>query len=524
MLDLSYLGLTNLGPVYHNPSTPRLYVEAIKRGEADVAHLGPLVVDTGSYTDWIPGRTLIVSDSQTEDQTWWGPVNAPIEPSDFESVLDGVRSHLKGRELFVQDCYAGADNDHRIKVRVITEVAWHSLFARNMLLREFDRAVLDQFVPDYTILHCPEFKADLDVADRVGDASILVDFDRRLAVIGGTSYAGEIKKAIFLVMNYLLPPRGILAMHAAANVGPRGEVALFAGPTGSGKTTLATQAESPLIADDALGWSDQGVFNLEGGCHAKVIRLSDEAEPEIYETTRRFGTLLENVTLDPNTHRVDLHGGPIENTRSAYPITHLDNIVEGSAGEHPRQIFLLTADTSGVLPPIARLTPEQAMYYFISGYTGDPDTDRGASGAGFSTCFGASLLPRHPAVYTTLFGKKIVEHHVTVWLVNTGWTGGPVGTGTRFTIADSRAIVAAAVSYAMTGPTRDFLKDPVFGFCVPRKCRGFPTELLTPRRVWADRDAFDTAARALAGRFTANFEQYLDHVPPEIAEAGPIPA
>ena len=520
MLDLSYLGLTNLGPVHHNPSTPRLYVEAIKRGEADVAHLGPLVVNTGTYTDWIPDETLIVREPLADDEVWWGPVNRPIEPSQFEQVLDGVRSYLAGRELFVQDCYAGADAEHRIKVRVITELAWHSLFARNMLLRELDRTVLDQFAPDYTILHCPEFRVDL--ADCDGRAVIAVDLDRRLAVIAGTGYAGEIKKAIFVVMNYLLPPRGVLALHASANIGPRGEVALFAGPTGSGKTTLATQAESPLIADDALGWSDQGVFNLEGGCHAKVIRLSDEAEPEIFETTRRFGTLLENVTLDPNTHRVDLHRGSIENTRSAYPITHLDNIVDGSAGGHPRQIFLLAADTSGVLPPIARLTPEQAMYYFISGYTGDPGVGEGEPVATFSACFGASLLPRHPAVYAALLGKKLMEHHVTAWLVNTGWTGGPVGTGDRFPIAQSRALIAAAVSYAMTGPTRDFLKDPVFGFCVPRKCRGFPTERLTPRRMWDDPAAYDTAARRLAGRFVANFAPFADHVAPEIAEAGPI--
>jgi phosphoenolpyruvate carboxykinase (ATP) len=518
VLDLSYLGFTDVAAVFHNPSTPRLYTEAIRRGEAEVGHLGPLVVSTGEHTGWSADNRFIVSEPSTEDRIWWGTINRPCEPGDFQTVLAGLRDHVSNRELFVQDCYVGADPDFRVKVRVITELAWHSLFARNVFIQEHDRGVLAEFAPDYTVVLCPDFRPD-----GPGDTGpfFIVSFDRRLILIGGTGYAGEMKQALFTVMNYLLPDRGVLSLHSAAGIGPKDETALLVGPSGSGKTTLGTDPELAFIADDALGWSDDGVFNLEGGCHARVVRLSAEAEPEIYQTTRRFGTVLENVGFVPGTQRVDYQGGN-EDTRSVYPLTHLANIAEGSTGGHPRQIILLTVDATGVLPPIARLTPEQAVYYFLSGYSSSPAGVGTEPSAVFSPCFAAPFLPLHPAVYADLFAKKIAEHHVTVWLVNTGWTGDPGNEGRRLTVPESRAVIRAAVSYHLAGSSRDFIRDPIFRFCVPRKCRGFPTELLVPRYRWTDPDKYDAAADEIARRFAENFEQFAGHVAPEVAEAGPI--
>ena len=525
MLDLSYLGLANVGAVYRNLSTPRLYEEAIHRSEAQVGHLGPLVVSTGTFTDCSGDDRFIVREPSTQGEIWWGKVNRPFDPVDFDRVLEGLRSHLQDKELFVQDCYSGADPEYQIKVRIITELAWHSLFARNMFLQEHDREVLADFVPDYTVIHCPDFRVDPDQVHTHSGAFILLSFDRKLVVIGGTGYAGEIKMAIFTVMNYLLPHQGVLSLHGSANIGPRGAPVLFVGQSGTGKTTLATEADRALIGDDELGWSDRGVFNLEGGCHAKVIRLSDEAEPQIYRTTRRFGTILENVSLDSDTHRIDLHRGHTENTRGAYPITHLDHLAEGSMGGHPRHIFLLTVDAFGVLPPIAQLTPEQAMYHFISGYASEVvATSQGDSEpvATFSPCFGAPFMPLHPTVYASLLGKRIAEHHVTAWLVNTGWTDGPYGAGERFKIAESRAVIRAATSNELAGPSRYFVRDPVFKFCIPRKCRGIPNELLTPRPTWGDPGAYDAKAKELAHRFAENFQQFAEQAGPDVAAAGPV--
>ncbi len=522
MLDLTMLGLANVGEVYHNLSTPALYEEAIKRGEAQVGHLGPLVVSTGKYTGRSADDKFVVREDTSKDQIWWGKINRPFEPVDFDKVLYGLRSYLQNKDVFVQDCYAGADPQYRIKVRVVTEHAWHNLFARTMFLREFDPDVLESFEPDYTVIHCPDFQADPEQEHTHSEAFILLNVARKMVVIGGTSYAGEIKKSIFTVMNYLLPQQGVLSLHSSANVGVDGDTAVFFGLSGTGKTTLSTETDRAMIGDDELGWSDEGVFNFEGGCYAKMIRLSDEAEPEIYQTTRRFGTVLENVAIDPSTRRIDLDVASTENTRGAYPITHLDNVeLSGMAG-HPGNIFMLTADAFGVLPPIARLTPAQAKYHFISGYTAKvAGTERGVKEpkATFSACFGAPFMPLHPSVYADLLGRKLAEHDSTVWLVNTGWTGGPYGVGERFKIAHSRAVIRAAISGVLDDA--EYRTDPVFGIEVPLACPGVPSELLDPRSTWADADTYDVKAKELAGLFVANFGDYAEGAGPEVVAAGP---
>ena len=522
MVDLSGIGLTNVGRVYHNLSTPALYEEAIKRGEGAVGHLGPMVVSTGKYTGRSANDKFVVREPSSEDHIWWGKINKPFETDDFEKVLYGLRSYLQNKDVFIQDCYAGADPNYRIKVRVVAEHAWHSLFARNMFIREFDPEVLANFEPDYTVVHCPDFEATPEEEHTRSEAFILLNVGRKMVVIGGTSYAGEIKKSIFTVMNYLLPQQGVLSLHSSANVGADGDSAVFFGLSGTGKTTLSTEADRAMIGDDEIGWSDQGIFNFEGGCYAKMIRLSDEAEPEIYQTTRRFGTVLENVTIDEGTRRIDLDEANTENTRGAYPITHLDNIAEGSMAGHPNHIFMLTADAFGVLPPISKLTPEQAKYHFISGYTAKvAGTERGVKEpvATFSACFGAPFMPLHPAVYADLLGEKIAEHDVKVWLVNTGWTGGPYGVGQRFKIAHSRAVIRAAINGDLDDV--EYTTDPNFGFQVPTECPGIPTELLSPRSTWEDAAAYDTKAADLAGLFVENFEEFADEAGAEIVAAGP---
>ena len=449
-------------------------------------------------------------------------MNKPFEQTDFDQVLYGLRSYLQNRDVFIQDAYAGADPNYRIKVRVISEHAWHSLFARNMFIREFDPDVLADFEPDYTVIHCPDFEADPDIERTASEAFILLNLDRKMVVIGGTSYAGEIKKSIFTVMNYLMPIQGVLSLHSSANVGADGVSAVFFGLSGTGKTTLSTEADRALIGDDELGWSDSGIFNYEGGCYAKMIRLSDEAEPEIYQTTRRFGTVLENVTIDPETRRLDLTEAGTENTRGAYPITHIDNIAEGSMAGHPKNIFMLTADAFGVLPPISRLTPDQAKYHFISGYTAKvAGTERGVKEpqATFSACFGAPFMPLHPTVYADLLGEKIAEHDVRVWLVNTGWTGGPYGVGERFKIAHSRAVISAAINGDLDDV--EYSTDDAFGFEVPAECPGIPTELLTPRGTWSDPEAYDAKATELARLFVKNFDEFAEQAGLEVVEAGP---
>jgi phosphoenolpyruvate carboxykinase (ATP) len=524
MVDLSALGITNVGSVFHNRSTPALYEEAIRRREGALSHLGPLVVRTGQYTGRSAKDKFIVSEPSSEDKVWWGDHNKPFDPEHFERLKIRLQAYLQGRDVFVQDCYAGADPEYRLKLRVVTETAWHSMFARDMFLREFDPDVLARFEPDFVVIHCPQFHAIPEVDHTRSEAFILLNFVQRLVVIGGTSYAGEIKKAVFTVMNYLLPQRGVLGMHCSANQGPEGDVAIFFGLSGTGKTTLSAEAGRALIGDDEHGWSERGVFNFEGGCYAKVIRLSPEAEPEIYETTRRFGTILENVSMDHATRRLDLDDDTLtENSRAAYPITHLPNIVRSGMGGQPRNVIMLTCDAFGVLPPIAKLTPAQAMYHFISGYTAKvAGTERGVTEptATFSPLFGAPFMALHPTVYADLFGKLIAANDVDCWLVNTGWTGGAYPAGERISIGYSRALVHAATSGELAGVR--FTRDPVFGLDVPEHCPGVPDELLRPRDTWSDPIAYDAKADELAKRFTANFGAYEDEAAADVRAAGPV--
>ncbi len=523
MQDLSYLGIRNVGQIHHNLSTPALYEEAVRRREGWISHLGPLVVRTGQYTGRSADDKFVVREPTSEGRIWWGKHNRPVEPERFEQLKARLQAYLQGRDIYVQDCYAGADPEYRLKVRVINESAWHNLFVRNMFLRELDRGVLASFNPEFTIIHCPNFQAIPDVDGTRSEAFVMPHFGQRLIIIGGTSYAGEMKKSIFTAMNYLLPQEGVLSMHCSANRGPDGDTAVFFGLSGTGKTTLSAEPGRALIGDDEHGWSDRGVFNFEGGCYAKVIRLDPEAEPEIYETTRRFGTVLENVALDTDSRRLDLDDAALtENTRAAYPITHLPDIVRDGMGDHPRNVVMLTADAFGVLPPIARLSPAQAMYHFLSGYTAKvAGTERGVTEptATFSALFGAPFMALHPTVYAELLGQKIAKHEVRCWLVNTGWTGGPYGVGERIKIAYSRAVIRGAMSGALDDVP--YQTDPVFGLEVPTRCPDVPSEVLNARGTWSDPKAYDEQARKLAGLFAENFKEFADNAAPEVIAAGP---
>lgn len=523
-------GIENVNDVFWNLPTPRLYEEAIRRREGLIAHLGPIVVRTGHHTGRAPNDKFIVREPSTEDDIWWGDVNRPFDPDRFDNLYSRLLAYLQGRDLYVQDCWASADPEYRIAVRIITENAWHSLFARNMFLNVYQLhhtltpPELETFVPDFTVIDTPRFHAVPAIDGTNSEVYIIVNFAKRLILIGGTSYGGEIKKSIFTILNYLMPKRGVLSMHCSANQGPDGDVALFFGLSGTGKTTLSSDPERYLIGDDEHGWSERGIFNFEGGCYAKVIRLSKENEPEIYQTTRRFGTILENVMIDAQTRRIDLDDDTLtENTRAAYPITHLEKIVPDYMGGHPQNIILLTADAFGVMPPISRLTPEQAIYHFLSGYTAKvAGTERELGSepqATFSACFGAPFLPLHPTVYAELLKQKIEQHGTAVWLVNTGWTGGPYGVGHRMELPYTRAMVRAALSGELADiPTKP---DPIFGVHVPLRCPGVPDEVLQPRNTWEDPEAYDRQARKLASMFHEYFAQFADEVDQRIVEAGP---
>ncbi|HXH07288.1 MAG TPA: phosphoenolpyruvate carboxykinase [Vicinamibacterales bacterium] len=522
---LEALGLGAAGQVHWNLPVPALYEAAIRRGEGLIAVDGPLVCRTAPHTGRSPNDKFIVREPSSEPHIWWGSVNRPIDEAAFDRLLDDVTSHLAGRELFVQDCYAGADPAHRLRLRIVTEYAWHSLFARHLFIDRGTTAGAEGGDPDVTVIDVPSFRADPARHDTNSEVCILLHLARRLVVIGGTSYAGEIKKSVFTLMNYLLPLQGVLSMHCSANVGPEGDVALFFGLSGTGKTTLSCDSERRLIGDDEHGWTDRGVFNIEGGCYAKMIRLSPEAEPVIYATTRRFGTVLENVTIDPLTRRLDLDDDSVtENTRGAYPLSFIGNAVsEGMAG-HPRHIVMLTADAFGVMPPIARLTPAGAMYHFLSGYTAKvAGTERGVTEprATFSACFGAPFMVLHPGVYAKALGERIARHDTRVWLVNTGWTGGPYGTGRRIPLAHTRAMVRAALSGALDGVAYE--RDPVFNLDVPAACPGVPAALLRPRTTWSDPAAFDAQAARVAAMFVENFRAFETSVPAEVRAAGPRP-
>lgn len=521
-IGLEGIGIKNAKSVWWNLSTPELYEQVVSRNEGLISHLGPLVVRTGQHTGRAPNDKFIVREPSSEDKIWWGKVNRPFELDRFERLYERALAYLQGKDLFVQDCFAGADPEYRLPIRVVTETAWHSLFARNLFIQATAEE-LKVHDPQFTVLNVPNFHADPEVDGTHSDVFIILNFARRLVLIGGTQYAGEIKKSIFTLMNYLLPQKHVLSMHASVNVGPKNDPAVFFGLSGTGKTTLSADPARTLIGDDEHGWSDKGVFNLEGGCYAKVIRLSPTAEPEIYETTRRFGTILENVSMDPVTRRLNLDDGALtENTRAAYPIGHIPNADRTGMTGHPHTIIMLTADAFGVLPPISRLTPAQAMYHFLSGYTAKvAGTEKGVTEpqATFSTCFGAPFMVLPPATYARLLGEKVEQHHASVWLVNTGWSGGPYGVGKRMSIAHTRAMVRAALNGELDDvPTTP---DPIFGVGVPAQVPGVPDEVLNPRNTWGDPEAYDRQARDLARRFTENFKQFEKDVTPEISAAGP---
>ena len=521
--QLLKIGLTNLQEIHHNLTTPALYEQAIKRGEAELAHLGPLVVRTGKYTGRSPEDRFIVREESSMDKIWWGSQNKSMEPAQFEHMLTKVLGYLEGKPVFVQDCQAGADRDFQIPLRVITENAWHSLFARNMFIQIRDRNLLQGHDPSLTVIHAPSCQAVPQIDGTNSEAFVLLHLDRGLIVIGGTSYGGELKKAVFTAMNYLLPQRSVMSMHCSANLGRDNDTALFFGLSGTGKTTLSTVKDRRLIGDDEHGWCDRGVFNIEGGCYAKVIRLSSEAEPEIYDCTRKFATILENVALDPVSRRLDLDDDSLtENTRAAYPLTHIPSGLRKGTNPHPSNLFMLTADAFGILPPISKLTPEQAMYHFLSGYTAKlAGTERGITEpmAVFSTCFGAPFMPLHPHVYADLLGERIVEHDVDCWLVNTGWSGGPYGVGDRISIGHTRAMIRAALSGELK--TVDYRQDEIFGLHMPRKCPQVPSRILDPRNTWQDPEAYDRKGRELAELFRDNFQRFADGVSDAVRNAGP---
>jgi len=521
--SLDAVGLTNLCNVIWNPNTPMLYEEIVRRREGYITHLGPIIVRTGSHTGRSPNDKFVVHDQASADKVWWGTHNRPITPERFNLLYHRLQAYLQGKDVFVQDCHAGADPVFRLPIRVITEQAWHSLFARNMFVQVHDPGERKQHNPVFTIIHVPHFHAIPEIDGTNSEAFIIVNFGLKMVLIGGTSYAGEIKKSIFTVLNFLLPQQKVLGMHCSANIGPDNDTAIYFGLSGTGKTTLSADPRRKLIGDDEHGWSDNGVFNFEGGCYAKVIKLNPEAEPEIYETTRRFGTILENVGFDINSRRVDLDDDSLtENTRASYPITHIPNTVRDGKGGHPKNIIFLTADAFGVLPPIAKLTTEQARYHFLSGYTAKvAGTEAGVKEpkATFSACFGAPFMALPPTVYSNLLGEKINQYKVKVWLVNTGWTAGQYGVGHRMKIAHTRALVNAALEGRLDNI--QFKRDPVFGLEVPVSAPEVPQEILTPRNTWADKTAYDAKAKELINRFAENFKQFKQDVPLEVQNAGP---
>jgi len=517
---LAEMGLGEVARVHYNFTESQLYEEAIRRGEATLTADGALRAITGQHTGRSPKDKFVVRDAFTEDQIWWDN-NKPLSPEHFEVLKQDMLAHAAGKTLYVQDLIGGADEDNALPTRVVTELAWHALFIRNLLIRP-KRETLAGFQQKLTIINLPSFKADPERHGCRSETVIACDLTRGLVLIGGTSYAGENKKSVFTVLNYLLPAKGVMPMHCSANVGPDGDAAIFFGLSGTGKTTLSADPSRTLIGDDEHGWGEDGIFNFEGGCYAKAIKLSAEAEPEIYAATRRFGTVLENVVLDengvPDFNDVSL----TENTRSAYPLHFIPNASDTGIAGHPKTIIMLTADAFGVLPPIARLTPEQAMYHFLSGYTAKvAGTEKGVTEpeATFSTCFGAPFMPRHPAEYGNLLRDLIGRHGADCWLVNTGWTGGAYGTGKRMPIQATRALLTAA----LTGELKkaDFRTDPNFGFAVPVAVEGVDSRILDPRSTWADTAAYDAQAKKLVGMFIANFSKFEDHVDSNVRDAAP---
>jgi phosphoenolpyruvate carboxykinase (ATP) len=521
--SLSNQGFDTAATLHWNLGTAQLVESALANQEGVLAKDGPLVVQTGAHTGRSAKDKFIVRDETTEDTIWWGKTNIGMEPAHFAALKEDFLAAIGEKsKLYVADLYGGSQAEHRVNVRVINELAWHNLFVRTLLVRP-EPSELADFAPEYTIIDLPSFRANPERHGCRSETVVAVNFAEKLILIGGTAYAGEMKKSVFGILNYLLPVKGVMPMHCSANIGPKGDTAIFFGLSGTGKTTLSADASRTLIGDDEHGWSDSAVFNFEGGCYAKMIRLSAEAEPEIFATTKRFGTVLENVVIDPETRELDFDDASLaENSRGSYPIDFIPNASEENLGPVPKNVIMLTADAYGVLPPISKLTPEQAMYHFLSGYTARvAGTEIGVTEpeATFSTCFGAPFMPRHPSVYGNLLKERIAKGGVQCWLVNTGWTGGKYGEGSRMPIKATRALLNAALDGSLN--SAEFRTDPNFGFAVPVAVAGVDSGILDPRSTWADKAAYDATAKKLVGQFVDNFAQFADHVDDAVRQSAP---
>jgi phosphoenolpyruvate carboxykinase (ATP) len=523
---LAVMGLSNLHKVYWNLPTESLYEEIVFRGEALISHGGPILAFTGKHTARAAADKFVVREASSEANVWWGEYNRPFNPDKFNEVYNRLQGYLQGRDLFVQDCYAGADPNYRLNVRVITEFAWHSHFARNMFISPTTLEEYKRFVPEFTVLAVPGFKGLQTIDTTASETFIILNFDQRLCIIGNTSYAGEIKKSVFTIMNYLLPMQGVMSMHCSANTGRDKDksTAVFFGLSGTGKTTLSADPNRDLIGDDEHGWSDEGIFNIENGCYAKVIGLSATAEPEIYACTHKFGSILENVTVDRVSRNIDLDDESLtENTRASYPLMFIENAVPEKMGGHPKNIIMLTCDASGVMPPIAKLTPAQALYHFISGYTAKiAGTEVGLTDEPeitFSTCYGGPFMVLPPHRYAELLRNKIMKYNVDCWLVNTGWVGGRYGVGKRISIKHTRNLLNAALDGKLKNV--EYYTDPVFGFSVPKSCPDVPEDVLYPNRAWTNKEEYKQAYRDIAIRFIENFKKFADGCAADVIASGP---
>jgi len=518
-------GISNLRMAYWNLPTEALYEEITFRQEARICHMGPIVANTGKHTARSANDKFIVKEPSTEEKIWWGQYNRPFSQEKFNELYSRLLGFLQGRDLFVQDCYAGADPEYKMPVRIITELAWHGHFARNMFILPETNEEYRRHVPEFTVIAVPSFKGIPQVDSTGSNTFIVLNFAQKLCIIGNTAYAGEIKKSVFTILNFLLPLEGVMPMHCSANMSRgKDDTAIFFGLSGTGKTTLSADPQRRLIGDDEHGWSDAGVFNFEGGCYAKVINLSASAEPQIYATTRRYGTILENVVFDPVTRMIDLDDPSItENTRASYPLGYIENAVAEKRGGHPKNIILLTCDASGVMPPLARLTPDQALYQFISGYTSKiAGTEVGLGKEPeltFSACFGGPFMVHHPYFYADLLKRKILRYNVNCWLVNTGWIGGPYGIGKRISIKYTRALLNAALDGSLLNV--EYQTDPVFGFKVPKTCDGVPATVLNPAESWPSKETYMQKYTELASRFIENFKKFEAGCAPEVIAAGP---
>jgi phosphoenolpyruvate carboxykinase (ATP) len=519
-------GLTNLHETYWNLRRAALYEEIVFRGEGKISQGGAMVVNTGKHTARSPNDKYIVRESSTERHIWWGEYNRPLSPEKFNELFDRLQAFLQAKDVFVQDCFVCADEQQRVPIRVITEYAWHSLFARNMFILPRNREEYERHVPDFTVISVPSFHGVPLIDGVKANTFIALNLAQGLCIIGNTGYAGEIKKSVFTFLNHKLPLRGVMPMHCSANIGKGGDTTLFFGLSGTGKTTLSADPQRRLIGDDEHGWNENGIFNFEGGCYAKVIRLSPSAEPQIYAATHRFGTILENVVVDPASRLIDLDDDWFtENTRASYPLDYIDNWVPDRRGGHPRSIVILTCDAFGVMPPIAKMTPGQMMYQFISGYTSKiagTEIELGKEPEiTFSTCLGAPFMVHHPQKYMELLYQKIKRYGANSWLVNTGWSGGPYGVGRRISIAHTRTMLNAALNGCLLNG--EFQPDPIFGFKIPTSCEGIPSKVLNPAEAWPSETVYMNTYHQLALHFINNFKKYEADCPLEVRQAGPRP-